>query len=148
MTNTDSRWLMRQRLRRRIPEIIVSVLRFVVLLGLSYVVLFPVLYLISVAFRSPDSVNDPSVIWIPRTLSLQSIRETVELINYGHALFKTLLMTVPSTLAAVLSCAVIGYGFARYDFFEKKSGLFAGGAYHHCTAADDRTIQLYQFPVF
>lgn len=123
MTNLCARRTWQQRLRRRIPAAVVSVLRFVVLLGLSYVFLFPVLYMISVAFRAPDSVNDPSVIWIPRALSLQSLRETVALMNYGHALMKTLAMTVPSTLAAVLSCSVIGYGFARYDFREKKAAF-------------------------
>ena len=123
MTNLCARRTWQQRLRRRIPAAVVLVLRFVVLLGLSYVFLFPVLYMISVAFRAPDSVNDPSVIWIPRALSLQSLRETVALMNYGHALMKTLAMTVPSTLAAVLSCSVIGYGFARYDFREKKAAF-------------------------
>ena len=123
MTDLCARRPWQQRLRRRIPTAILSVLRFVVLLGLSYVFLFPVLYMISVAFRAPDSVNDPSVIWIPRALSLQSLRETVALMHYGHALMKTLAMTVPSTLAAVLSCSVIGYGFARYDFLEKKAAF-------------------------
>lgn len=105
--------------RARYGKWLWSVLRFFILIGLGYVFLFPVLYMISVAFRSPESVNDPSIIWIPRSFSLQSITETMELMNYWHALTKSLIMTVIPTVCMVISCALVGYGFARFRFFEK-----------------------------
>jgi len=97
-----------------------SIIRFIIIIGLGYVFMFPILYMISIAFRSPELINDPSVIWIPRSLSLQSIKETMELMDYKNSISKSLIISITSTVCTVISCAFVGYGFARFDFYEKK----------------------------
>jgi len=106
--------------QRHINKFAWSIFRLAILIGLGYVFLFPILYMISVAFRSPESINDPSVIWIPRSLSLRSIKETMELMDYKNAISKSLLISITSTVCTVMSCAFVGYGFARFNFREKK----------------------------
>lgn len=47
----------------------VSVLRTVLIIGMCYVFLFPLMYIVSLAIRDVASVDDPSVVWIPKAFS-------------------------------------------------------------------------------
>lgn len=93
--------------------------RFFLLLGLSYIFLFPVLYMLSVAIRPPSSVNDPSIVWVPRELSLESIKATMKAMDYTRALMQTLTVSLGGTIASLLSGSFVGYGLARFRFREK-----------------------------
>lgn len=99
--------------------IVWKVFRFAFLLGISYIFIFPVLYMISIAVRSPAAVNDPSSVWIPREFSWESIKFTMEMLNYWVALKQTMIIALGGTIAALISCSVVGYGFARFKFKEK-----------------------------
>ena len=96
-----------------------KIFRFFLLIGICYIFLFPVLYMISVAVRGPESVNDPSVVWIPREFSLSSIKTAVEILEYPRAVGVTMLISVGGTVGSLVSCALVGYGFARFRFKEK-----------------------------
>ena len=80
--------------------------------------------MLSVAVREPSSVNDPSVVWIPKSFSLESIKQTVEIMDYFNSLKLTLTITVGGTLASLVSCVLSGYGLARYNF-KGKGFVFA-----------------------
>ncbi len=95
------------------------IFRFLLLVGICYIFLFPVLYMISIAVRDPSTVNDPSIVWIPRKLSLGSIKTAVDILEYPRAILTTVLISIGATLGSLLSCSLAGYGFARYRFKEK-----------------------------
>ena len=97
-------------------DVIYRFFRLLLLIGICYLFLFPVLYLVSLALRHPSTVNDPSIIWLPKVLSLESIKKSAELMKYGKSLTLTLVITVFSTLGTVLSCAMTGYALARFKF--------------------------------
>ena len=75
--------------------------------------------MLSVAVRGPETVNDPSIVWIPRGISFESIKTAVEILEYPRAISVTLIISVFSTLGSLISCALVGYGFARFRFKEK-----------------------------
>ncbi|MBQ5902195.1 MAG: carbohydrate ABC transporter permease, partial [Clostridia bacterium] len=52
--------------------------RFLIIVGLSFILLYPILYMISMSFRSADQVADPSVIWIPKTYTLSNFIDAVK----------------------------------------------------------------------
>jgi len=97
-----------------------NVFRFFILSGLVFVIIYPVIYMLSCSFRSSIDMNDPSVIWIPRHFTLDIIRETAEVIDLKNTFLNTVLLNLGCSLVQVISCAVTGYGFARFDFFGKK----------------------------
>ncbi len=111
-------------IRRKCSTVIWSVVRFFILFGLSFVILYPLIYMVSCAFRTPEDMNDPTVIWLPKHLTLDVIRETMEVMNYWKTLCTTFLLNVGCAAVQVLSCAVTGYGFARFRF--KGKGLLFG----------------------
>ena len=106
-------------LKRNGTGIIWKIFRFLLLIGICYIFLFPVIYMLSVAVRGPDTVNDPSVVWIPREFSLDSIKTAIDILEYPRAITTTLIIAVASTVGSLISCSLAGYGFARSKFREK-----------------------------
>lgn len=94
--------------------------RFVILFGLGFVIMYPLIYMVSCAFRDRADMSDPTVMWIPRHVTLDIIRETMEAMDFGITLKNTLVLNIGCSLVQVLSCAVTGYGFARFSFRGKK----------------------------
>ncbi len=107
-------------LRRRAQGAAVSIVRALFLLGLCYLFLFPIFYLLLIALSTPDSLLNPNVVWIPGEFTLENLKAAVEYLNFTESALLSLQNTVLGTLASLVSCSVIGYGFARYEFFEKK----------------------------
>lgn len=97
-------------------SVIVKIFRFLFIFGLSYLFLFPLFYMLSVSFQSPSSVNDPSVVWLPKSLSLESIREVIRIMDYYRSAGLTLLISVLSSVGTLLSCSLVAYGLARFRF--------------------------------
>ena len=97
----------------------VWIFRWLLIIGVSYLFLFPLLFLFSTAFQDISSVDDPSVIWIPKKLSLTSMKETIVAIDYWRSALLTIEYSVISTLVTLISCSLVGYGFARFKFWGK-----------------------------
>lgn len=94
--------------------------RFVILFGLGFIILYPLIYMISCAFRGRADMNDPTVMWLPRHYTLDIIKETWRAMDMGSTLKTTLFLNIGCSLVQVMSCAVTGYGFARFNFRGKK----------------------------
>ncbi|MDE6021328.1 MAG: carbohydrate ABC transporter permease [Ruminococcus sp.] len=110
--------------RQAISSAIWRIVRFLILLGLGFIIIYPLIYMISCAFRMPEDMSDPTVIWIPKHLTLSVIRETMEIMDYWKTLCRTFFLNIGCCLLQVISCAVTGYGFARFRF--KGRGLLFG----------------------
>ncbi len=110
--------------RKKIPEKIWGFFRFVILFGLGFVILYPLIYMVSCTFRLRSDMNDPTVMWIPRHFTLDILKETIEAMNFWKTLETTLVLNVGCSVVQVISCAVTGYGFARFKF--KGKGLLFG----------------------
>ena len=121
----NARSLTHLKIKKRCLNTTWSIVRFVLLASLSFVLLYPLIYMLSMAFRTPASLMDPTVVWIPRSFSLDSIRVVWKLMDFNNALFNTLCICIGSSILSVASCALAGYGFARFRF-KGKNILFAG----------------------
>ncbi len=106
---------------RRIASYVWPFFRFVIIFGLSFVILYPILYMISTSLRPQVEMNDPSIMWIPKTIRLENFVEVWKAIEYPQALWNTLVLNIISSVLQVGTCALTGYGFARFRF--KGKGL-------------------------
>ena len=112
-------------LRRRSTRLLWSAARFILLASLSFVLLYPLLYMLTMAFRPPDSMYDAGVVWIPRMLTLENLKTVWGLMQFPTAVWNTLSICIVSSLMTVISCALAGYGFARFHV-RFKNLLFGG----------------------
>ena len=106
----------------QIGNIIWKIVRFVILLGLSYILVYPVLYMVSMAVRPASQVMDPSITWIPKSFTVEQFATALETMDYFGAMTTTTVMGLVSTVLQLISCSMVGYGFARFKF--KSSGLW------------------------
>lgn len=97
-----------------------SLFRTVLLVAMSFVILYPLLYMISMAIRQPSDVYDPTVVWVPRHFTLENFRNAAEAMKYGQALMNTLQIAIFSSVIQMLVCSFVAYGFARFRFPLKK----------------------------
>ena len=102
--------------RKKLLEKILAISRLFIIIGLAFVILYPVLYMVSVSFRAPQDVLDPSVVWIPRHFTLENYRMAAWLLDYGSSLTTTLIMSLLCAILQCFTCSVTGYGFARFKF--------------------------------
>lgn len=104
------------RRKKRLREIIWPFFRFFILFGLGFVILYPLIYMLSCAFRESSDMTDHTVMWITRHYTLDIIRETINAMDFGNTLLNTLKLNIGCSVVQVISCAITGYGFARFKF--------------------------------
>lgn len=98
----------------------VSLFRYVFLIAFSYVLLYPLLYIIVHAIQDPVDYFDPTVQWIPKNFTLENFKLGIEVIDFWGGLIQTLLVQIISALVQVASCGIAAYGMARFQFKGKK----------------------------
>lgn len=107
----------------KLPQKIWSFFRGAILLGFGFIIMYPVIYMISCTFRESSDMNDPSVMWIPKHFTLDILKDTIKAMDFGNTLKNTLFLNVGCSVVQVISCSVTGYGFARFEF-KGKNFLF------------------------
>ncbi len=113
-----------QKLGYRLPKALWVVFRTVMLAGLCFVILYPVLIMLSKAFMDVADVFDSTVILIPKNFTLDNVRTAIERMDYWTALKNSLLLSGMTSVLSTVSCLLAGYGFARFDM-KFKNILFA-----------------------
>ncbi len=92
------------------------IIRGALLFGLSFILTYPLLFMMSNSFKPVIQNYDPSIIWIPKSLTLENFRNAIEIMNFKTSLFNTVSVNIVSAMIQIVSCLVIGYGFARFKF--------------------------------
>ncbi len=100
--------------------LIYNVLVYALLLSFGYVYLYPILYMVTNSFMTMEDIIDVGVRWIPSTLNIENYRLVFTELNYFRALLDALYLAAFPAVSATVSSAIIGYGFARFDFPLKK----------------------------
>jgi len=93
-----------------------SVVRFVLIVGLSFVILYPILQKISTAIKGRADLYSPIVVWIPENFSLENFSHAMRIMDYWNTLLNTFYLSGMTTILTAISCALAGYGFARLKF--------------------------------
>lgn len=92
------------------------IFRFILLLGISYVILQPFYTKIASSFMSREDFVDVTVKLIPKHPTLDTYKAIIEESGYFKALLNTTILSVSCALIQTIVCSLIGYGFAKYKF--------------------------------
>ena len=106
-------------LKSKSTSLAINIVKFLFLAGMCYLFLFPIIYLIVSAIQDPATANDPTIVWIPKQLAWTNFKNAFEQLDYLTAFGLTFFVTFFGILATLASCSMAGYGFARFNFFEK-----------------------------
>ncbi|MBQ2954032.1 MAG: carbohydrate ABC transporter permease [Clostridia bacterium] len=109
---------------KKSKNLMMTILKIILIVGISYVILSPVIGIISQSFFSDADSANPMVFTIPISPTLERYEGAWQELDYVSTLVSTLVYTIVNTLMQVFICSMVGYGFARFDFPGKKI-LFA-----------------------
>ena len=111
-------YLLRKTVRRKGYQLI----RFLLLFGLCFMIIQPLLDKLSVSFMAERDLYDSTVISIPRHLTTAnySLAASKILLNYGTTFLNTLIVSLAVSVLQIAACTLVGYGFARFEFPFKK----------------------------
>jgi multiple sugar transport system permease protein len=101
---------------RKISNSGAGLVRFLVIFGLSFVIVFPLFQQLTLAVRHPNDINDPLVVWIPQTFSLLNFQIAGKILNYWAALKNNIIVSVVVMVLQIASTSLAGYAFARLRF--------------------------------
>ncbi len=107
-------------LKKKIGEKAVSVARFILLFGLCFLILQPLLNKISVSFMPEKDLFDPTVISLPAHFTLSNYRVADEIMEYWRSFFNSMIISLTIAIVQISVCTLVGYGFARFKFPLKK----------------------------
>lgn len=91
-----------------------------VLLGMGFIFMYPVLYMISTSFMSTRDLVDATVSWIPREISLEAFQKAGATLGYVEGLTTSLVFSFFPGVLQTVSLAFVGYGLARFEIPFKK----------------------------
>jgi multiple sugar transport system permease protein len=103
-----------------LKKILLSVGRFAIIIGVSYVILAPILGIFVNSISSNSDAFNPMVYMIPFQPTLEKYELVWERIDYLPTMIRDLLYTLSLMLVQLLVCSMVGYGFARFSFRFKK----------------------------
>ena len=98
-----------------------SLIRYALLISIGFIILYPLLYMIVTSIMSASAFNNSTRVWIPTEMDIKSnYGRAIEALDYVKSVINTFKLEVVSALLEVASCAIVGYGFARFEFKGKK----------------------------
>lgn len=114
----DSSYLAEKKVRaaKKSKGVLLSVMRVILIAGVSYVILAPMIGLIASSFFSNSDYYSPMVYIIPLEGNFSRYGSALAYMRYWECMPRTVLYSVSLTLLQLAICSLTGYGFARHDF--------------------------------
>lgn len=99
----------------------VSIVRLIFLIGMCFVVLFPLFQKIVLSIMTPTDLYDATVSYIPKHVTFNNYVIAWTKLGGTETFIRTILLTVTCSVLIVISSTLVGYGLARFKF--KLNGL-------------------------
>jgi ABC-type glycerol-3-phosphate transport system permease component len=101
---------------RRLGDSLITMLLYLVLIGISIFMIVPFIWMLSTSFKLPEDVfGFPPVLFSPRS-TLVNYQFLFEQKNLLLIVWNTFFVAASSALLSLLFCSLGGYGFAKYTF--------------------------------
>lgn len=111
-------------LKNKTKGVGVSVLRMLFLLAFEFVLLYPVIFMISNSFKVTSDTLNPAVKWFSLSPTTYGYKVAWMAFDYWNGLKITFLFGIVSGLIEVVTCAVYAYGLSRFELRFKKIWMF------------------------
>ena len=107
-------------LKREIKRRFISVVRALLLFGLCFMIIQPMLIRFSTGFMEEPDLYDSTIVLVPRHLTLENYQHVFNLTNFPISMINTVWISLLVSVLQVISCTLVAYGFARFEFPLKK----------------------------
>ncbi|MBQ9120967.1 MAG: carbohydrate ABC transporter permease [Clostridia bacterium] len=104
-----------------LKNVVWGIVRYVLLIGISYVVLYPFITWILDSFKSAEDVQDVTVGMLSQYPTFDQYKYIVTENGFFQVMLNTLVLSLLVAVIQTLVCSLIAYGLAKFKF--KGSGL-------------------------
>ena len=73
-----------------ISDLMISLFRYVFLITMCYVIVYPLLYMVSTSFKTYSEALDPSIVWLPRTVVLENYINAIKGLYLPTSIYRTI----------------------------------------------------------
>lgn len=110
----------RKSLMTDVKNVLIKIFGMLILIGVSYVILSPVIGMFVNSISSDRDAFNPMVYILPESPTLEKYALVLQRLDYFPTIAKNLLYVITLTLLQIFICSMVGYGFARFNFPLKK----------------------------
>ncbi|MBO5197662.1 MAG: carbohydrate ABC transporter permease [Lachnospiraceae bacterium] len=93
-----------------------KVFRLLLLAGVGYLVIYPLITYLSIALSEPNDLYEELTGWMPQDPTFLNFKGLFGYFKYWDHLWITVSIAGVSTLLTLITCPLVGYGLARYRF--------------------------------
>lgn len=111
-------------LNETIKKYALSIFRAIILFGMCFMILQPLLNKIALSFMAEQDLYDTTIILIPKHFSTSNWKIASYLLEYDVTLFNTIWVSILVSIIQVFVCCLVGYGFSRFQFPLKRFWFF------------------------
>ena len=97
-------------------NILLSLFRGILLIGICYLVVYPILITIITSVMSASDVYDPTVILIPRSINISNYSVMWKYADVPILYLNSFTSSLSFALVQMCSCMLVAYGLARFKF--------------------------------
>ena len=104
--------------RRR--KFLLGLVRYAVLMGIGFIFLYPILYMVVNSFKSVEDLVNPAVEWLPTGFCFDNFLKAYKTLDFGNSFVNSVITSAIPAVFQTMACAVVGYGLARFPVPGKK----------------------------
>ena len=93
---------------------------YILLIAVSYVFLYPLLRMISLAMMSQSDIINPEVQWLPSSLSFNNLVVAARVMDIPTTLINSVWLSSLFAFAQLIVSTLTGYAFSQFEFKFKK----------------------------
>jgi multiple sugar transport system permease protein len=93
---------------------------YIVVIGLSILMLFPLLWMLTIALKGNNDIYHMPPEFLPTQFHWENFLLGIQAINFGRLFLNTTIITLLNTVGSVISSMIVGYGLSRIRFPGRK----------------------------
>ena len=106
--------------KRRFKEVSVSVIRGLLMFGLCFMIISPMISRLAMSVMEEKDLYDSTIVLLPRHVTLDNFRIVANSTGLPTSMINTLWISILVSICQVVSTTLVAYGFARFEFPLKK----------------------------
>ncbi len=107
-------------LKRRSKQIAISVVRAVLMFGLCFMIIQPLITRFARSLMEERDLYDSTIVLLPRHATWINYKYVADLTGFPGTMITTLWISLLVSVCQVVAATLVSYGFARFDFPLKK----------------------------
>lgn len=111
-------------LKKILGSIAIKIVRLLLLFGMCFMILQPILNKISISFMAEEDLYNTLIISVPEHFTTANYILASQFMSFASSMLNTTVISLSIALLQITVCTLVGYGFARFNFPLKRFWFF------------------------